>query len=93
VPRSVFLGRPWPAPGEALWTDEDRAWALALQAEDAGTCGGCGQPRAESTDPANEGRYSAEAVECHGCVAMQIGSEVHAGLKGRYLSVRLHRPG
>lgn len=70
VPRSIFLGRPWPAPGEALWLDEDRDYALALLEVEALTCHGCGQPRDESSDPANEFNYTAEPHRCHSCSAI-----------------------
>jgi hypothetical protein len=67
VPRSIFLGRPQPAPGEALWTDEDRAWALALLQVEAEVCGGCHQQLSESTDEALEEAWQAEVVLCHAC--------------------------
>jgi hypothetical protein len=70
VPRSIFLGRPWPVPGEPLWLDEDREWALALQADEALTCHGCGQPRDEASDPVNEFHYTAEPHRCHACSAI-----------------------
>jgi hypothetical protein len=70
VPRSVFLGRPWPAPGESLWLDEDREWALALLDLEADTCPGCGQPHHEASDPANEGRYTASPHRCHACATV-----------------------
>lgn len=72
VPRSVFLGRPQPGPGEPLWLAEDRWWALALLEAEAGTCRDCGMPTAESTDPANEYGYTAEPFLCHGCVAVAL---------------------
>src|SRR3954471_6198450 len=42
---------------EPLWTDEDRDLLLALLAEEAEECTGCGQPLAQTTDPANRGTY------------------------------------
>lgn len=65
----MFLGRVV-ADGEPLWTDEDRAWALALLAEEAGNCGGCGQPVSESMDPVNEFAYRVERLRCHACTAV-----------------------
>jgi hypothetical protein len=53
-----------------LWLDEDREWAMALVDIEADTCHGCGQPRTESLDPANEGHYSASPHRCHACAAM-----------------------
>lgn len=58
-------------PGEPAWLPEDRDEALALMANDAATCHGCGQPRAESTDPANEYGYTAEGQRCHACAAIR----------------------
>lgn len=70
IPRSIFLGRPWPSPGEPLWLDEDREWALAAHFNDLDTCGGCGQPLSESRDPANEYGYTTEPMRCHACASM-----------------------
>jgi hypothetical protein len=67
VPRSVFLGRPWPQPGEPLWLDEDRHWALALLEIEADSCRDCGQPWSEATDPDAEFRYHGAVVRCHAC--------------------------
>ncbi|MFR9796636.1 hypothetical protein ACL02U_12130 [Streptomyces sp. MS06] len=69
MPRSIFLGRPWPGPGEPLWLDDDRAWALTLAEVEADTCADCGQPWSEATDPAHEGRWHAAVVRCHACAA------------------------
>lgn len=51
MPRSIFLGRPWPQPGEPLFTDEDTAWAVALGEEERDTCPVCGYPKAVCRDP------------------------------------------
>jgi hypothetical protein len=56
-------------PGEPLWTDSDRAWALALQAVEDDTCRGCGQPLSEATAPESEFAWVAEVVRCHACTA------------------------
>lgn len=56
-----------PRPGEVLWTDEDREWALALLQVEAELCRGCGQPIGESTDPALEELWRAEVIRCHAC--------------------------
>ncbi|MGW6913706.1 hypothetical protein ACWGB8_07790 [Kitasatospora sp. NPDC054939] len=79
-----------PAAGEPLWTDSDRAWALALLQVEDETCSGCGQPLAESTDPDSEYRYVAEVIRCHACTTAgrhaerfhqdggdQVGAHVH----------------
>lgn len=69
MPRSIFLGRPWPQAGEALWLAEDRWWALALLEAEAGVCRECGMVLAESTDGGHEYAYDAQVVACHGCKA------------------------
>lgn len=63
------MGRPLPAPGEPLWTGEDRAWALALLELEADTCSGCGQSISESMDPDREDAWRAEVLRCHACTA------------------------
>lgn len=71
IPRSIFLGRPLPGPGEPLWLDEDRDWALALQELEADTCSGCGQSRSESTLGQNEYGYTVTPERCHSCAAIR----------------------
>jgi hypothetical protein len=56
-----------PAPGEPLWGDEDRAWALALLQVESEGCPDCGHPWAESSHADNEFAYQAELVRCHAC--------------------------
>src|SRR5690606_21194913 len=43
---------------EPEWDDDSRAWAEALELAEADRCPGCGEPRHESTDPANENAYT-----------------------------------
>jgi hypothetical protein len=50
----VFTGRPTPAPGEPLFTEEDTAGALALAEEERDTCPSCGYPKVWCRDPANQ---------------------------------------
>lgn len=69
MPVSILRGRPWPAPGEPLFTDEDRDLALALYANEADACPGCGEPMSITTSPEAEGAYRADAIRCHGCAA------------------------
>lgn len=88
----MFLGRV-PVPGEALWTAEDRAWAMALLEHEADICSGCGQPRSESMDRENEFRYSPTVLRCHGCAAVARESEQFSGpnanTKGLMIGVHL----
>lgn len=76
MPRSIFLGRV-PVPGEPLWTDDDRDWAIALLTYEADLCE-CGQPRSESMSPDSEYAYRAEAMRCHACKAVARGGEPFA---------------
>lgn len=69
----MFLGRA-PAPGEPLWTDDDRDWAMALMVYEADLCD-CGQPRSESMSPDSEFAYTAEPMRCHACKAIARGSQ------------------
>lgn len=91
VPRSIFLGRPMPAPGEPLWLPEDRWWALALLEAEAGICAGCGQILAESTALEGEDAYDSQGVPCHGCRAAarrtKSMQEQGADVSGMHLSV------
>jgi hypothetical protein len=43
---------------EPEWTDEDRAWAVALMEVHADTCAGCNQ--------------SPEPTRCHACTALHM---------------------
>lgn len=42
---------------------------MALMEAEAGLCGDCGHPLAETTDGANEFAYDASITACHGCLA------------------------
>lgn len=92
----MFLGRV-PVPGEPLWTDEDRGWAIALLEYEADMCPGCGQPRSQSTLPENESKYESEAVRCHGCKAVAVESErfsvPNADTRGLLVGVKLEGGG
>jgi hypothetical protein len=76
VPRSLFLGRV-PAPGEPLWTDDDRDWAMALLAYEADLCE-CGQPRSESMSADSEFAYRTEPMRCHACQSIAKAAEPFA---------------
>lgn len=87
------MGRPLPGPGEVLWTDEDRAWALALQQVEAETCSGCGQALAEGLDPELEEHWRAEVLRCHACAtgARHVDGWQHGGGDTRGAQVRVSR--
>lgn len=79
MPRSIFLGRPWPQPGEPLFTREDTGWALALrqleQEEAAEKCHLCGLPKAVCRDIDNQFRFVAAAEQCHAAAAIASAQE------------------
>lgn len=90
VPRSIFLGRPAPAPGEPLWLPEDRWWALALAEVEAGICRDCGHPLVESTAPENSGKYKAGLVRCFGCLAVSKKLATHQAGGGKTEGLQVH---
>lgn len=49
------------------WTDDDLTAVLAVRADDAARCDGCGQLRSEAHDPATEGEWRADPVVCQAC--------------------------
>ena len=60
----MFLGGPWPAAGEPLFTAEDTAWAIALAEEERDTCPACGYPKAWCRDPGNQFAFEPNEEEC-----------------------------
>lgn len=42
---------------------------MALMEAEAGLCGDCGHPLAESTSAENEFAYDAQITKCHACLA------------------------
>lgn len=79
-----------PAAGEPLWTDEDRAWAIALLDVEADTCPDCGQPRTEATAATAEFQYDAELLRCHGCVGAAIHVKQHQDGGGDMRGLQVH---
>lgn len=76
----MFLGEPWPGRGQPLWTDEDRAWALALRKAELeekrahdDECPGCGQSRTLTFDPQYAERWTVEELTdgCAGCYVLR----------------------
>lgn len=63
------MGRPWPQPGEQLFTPQDTADVLEYMREKALECPGCGHPRDESMAKENQHAYDAEPVRCFACAA------------------------
>ena len=66
---------------------------MALLEYEADICSGCGQPRSESMDKANEYHYEPTALRCHGCAAVATESERFsvptANTKGLMIGVHL----
>lgn len=85
----MFLGRAV-APGEALWTPEDRAWALALHQVEADACPECGQPWGDVTDEGNEFAYMAELVKCHACATSAKTVRAHQDGNGDTDGLHVH---
>jgi hypothetical protein len=55
-------------------------------------CAGCGEPKSESMDPANELAYQGHALRCHACAARdaranEIQEDEQADTTGLFLSV------
>lgn len=86
----MFLGRVV-KPGEPLFLDEDTNWALALHAEEAEQCRGCGMPLPESTtaDPVRP-HYTAELVTCQACLiaTQRLKGETGPGVQVRVIDKR-----
>lgn len=84
-----------PGPGEALWTEEDRAWALALAQVESDCCPDCKQPWSEASAVKNEFAYDAELMRCHACAAGARAAHhfQESGGDGRGLHVSITRRG
>lgn len=62
--------RPAPVPGvDPLFTEKDAEEILAYLEWQDSLCPGCGHPKHESFDPANEYAYRGLALNCHACGA------------------------
>lgn len=98
IPLSVFRGRA-PAPGEALWLDDDRHAAIAYEAwliaDRAARCGRCGTRHDDWVDEHGRRRrlpvWVPEQVDCPGCQTL---ADAHpgqndVGVKGGWRHVRL----
>lgn len=55
----------------SAWTDDDRAWAIALLEEQRERCSGCGQPLAVCMDPRTEYTWSVVRHTCQACLVME----------------------
>jgi hypothetical protein len=89
VPRSVLLGRPWPAAGEPLFLPEDTNWAIAhaeyKRQVEAARCHLCGLPKTVCRDPDNQFAFEVDAERCHATYALATAQE---RIKGNDVSLR-----
>lgn len=76
-----------------MWTDDDRELLLALVAEEAEECGGCGRPFAETTDPANRGTYEVSRRTCEACLVLQaeVDNDHEHGRRPRGVRYQVHK--
>lgn len=72
LPRSIFLGRPWPLPGQSLWLDDDRDWAIEYEEYLASICGRCNTRHADWDKP---DAFVAVHERCPGAEALAISDE------------------
>ncbi len=84
-----------PGPGEPMWLEEDRQWAMALMDVEADTCKDCGQPWGEATAQENEFTYKADLIRCHACTTATkaVSQYQNQGGDGRGLHVSIKKRG
>lgn len=92
IPHSIFLGRGWPTPGEALWLPADRAAALAWAADRDEHCATCGQRRSDWLDAGGtelrDPPYEVVAIHCPSCAEVEMWRKEHRGQPGLHLGFR-----
>lgn len=68
------LGRPRKSvtTREPRWLEEDRAWLMALLAEQKERCSGCGQLLAECMDPATAKTWEVVSRICQACLVLDV---------------------
>ena len=74
---------------EPRWTNDDRGYLLALEAEEREVCPGCKQPLAECRDPATARQWEVVPERCQACIPLQAKLD-DAGNESRgwYFAVR-----
>jgi hypothetical protein len=64
---------------ESEWDDENRDWALALQAADDSKCPVCGGPMSDCLDPASEDKWDVgPPVRCQRATVVTRKQKQHA---------------
>lgn len=76
--------------GEALWLEEDRAWALALLEVEGNSCPDCGQPWDIATDKTNEYEFKADLIRCHACTASAMAVQAYQDKNGSSQGMHVH---
>lgn len=70
IPHSIFLGRPWPLPGEPMWLPDDQDVALAFMRERESICDVCGT--SERMWDGDVDAMVAIVRKCFGCEAIEM---------------------
>lgn len=86
--------RPVPIPGvDMMFTDEDLDEILDYIEYELTLCNGCGLPKAETFDPANEWAYEPVVLQCAACKTTRHAErklDDHAGIYA--FPIRKQRP-
>jgi hypothetical protein len=65
---------------------------MALLAEEADECTGCGQPLTQTTDPVNRGAYEVDRATCEACVVLEANVDNdHESKRPRGVRYRVRR--
>lgn len=84
----MFLGRPWPGPGEPMWLDDDQDKVGAYLRLRREVCARCGTVDSDWIDQTtgryrDDPPYEATLFRCHGCRELEEAlEEVPSGQKG-----------
>jgi hypothetical protein len=57
---------------EPEWLDDDRAWLMALLAEESERCSGCGQLLSECMDPGTAKTWELVERTCQACLILDV---------------------
>jgi len=62
---------------ESVWTERDRAFAVALELHERSLCPGCGNPVDEAWSPDAYDAHQAEPISCGPCRAIERGRHLY----------------